>query len=177
MSARVGSSKPGGLAAPPPVGRGLLPFSLVMQAIGWALAWLVNPLVFGLYGAGVVWIGLVFNRLYLHAERSGAQLGFTELEAFDTLEKRRRWGMMAQLGMLIMAWCAAVLATGSHLRARDTVFAAVYYGGVSVLLAFALRRARVRRRLAAERRALVARMGASDATPDRVTNAGAVSVQ
>ena len=135
------------------------------------------PMVFGLYGAGVVWIGLVFNRLYAHAGKNGAQLGFTELEAFDTNDKRRRWGMIAQLGVLIVAWCAAVLATGSHLRARDSVFAAVYYGGVIVLLAFALRRARVRRRLAAERRALVARMGASDATPDRVTNAGAVSVQ
>jgi 1,4-dihydroxy-2-naphthoate octaprenyltransferase len=44
----------GGLAAPPPVGAGLLPFSLAMQAIGWALAWLVNPLVVWLYGGFVI---------------------------------------------------------------------------------------------------------------------------
>jgi 1,4-dihydroxy-2-naphthoate octaprenyltransferase len=44
----------GGLASPPPVGRGLLPFSLAVKAIGWALAWLVNPLVFGLYGGFLV---------------------------------------------------------------------------------------------------------------------------
>lgn len=135
------------------------------------------PLVFGLYGAGVVWIGLVFNRLYAHAKRSGAQLGLTELEAFDTEDKRRRWGMMAQLGLLIMGWCAAVLATGSHLRSRDNVFAAVYYGGVTVLLAFAMQRARIRRRLTAERRALVARLAVRDGAPDRVATAETATIR
>lgn len=129
------------------------------------------PLVFGLYGAGVVWIALVFNRLYAHAARSGAQLGLSELEAFDTEDKRRRWGMMAQLGLLIMLWCAAVLATGAHLRSRDSVFTAVYYGGVMVLLAFAMHRGRRRRRLVAERRALVARIAVSEVGPDRIATA------
>ena len=134
------------------------------------------PLVFGLYGAGVVWIALVFNRLYAHAARNAAQLELSELETFDTDDKRRRWGMMSQLGVLIMLWCAAVLATGAHLRARDNVFAAVYYGGVIVLLAFAMRRARARRRLSAERRALVARLAARGADPDFVANADTVSI-
>ena len=134
------------------------------------------PLVFGLYGVGVVWIGMVFNRLYAHAGRNGAQLGFTELEAFDTDDKRRRWGMVGQVGVVIVLWCAAVLATGSHLRARDSVFAAVYYGGVIVLLVFAMQRARVRRRLSAERRALVARITARRAAPDLVANAGTVPI-
>lgn len=130
------------------------------------------PMVLGLYGVGVAWIGFVFNRLYAHAGRSGAELGLTELETFDTRDKRRRWGMLSQLGILIMAWCAAVLATGSHLRARDTVFTTVYYGGAVVLLAFAARRARVRRRLVAQRQALVARI-ASEAVPERIaTTAG-----
>ncbi len=132
------------------------------------------PLVFGLYGLGVVWIGMVFNRLYAHAARHGEQLGFTELEIFDTDDKRRRWGMIGQLGSLIVLWCAAVLATGSHLRARDSVFGAVYYGGVMVLVAFAIKRARLRRRLAGERRALVARLCARGAAPELVANAGAV---
>ncbi len=135
------------------------------------------PLVFGLYGAGVVWIGLVFNRLYAHAKRNGAQLGLTELETFDTEDKRRRWGMIAQLGVLIMAWCGAVLATGAHLRARDSVFTAVYYGGAAVLLAFAARRASLRRRLAVERRALVARIATHDAAPDRVGTAEGVTMR
>jgi hypothetical protein len=132
------------------------------------------PLVFGLYGVGVMWIGMVFNRLYTHAARNGVQLGLTELETFDTDDKRRRWGMIGQLGILIMLWCAAVLATGSHLRARDSVFAAVYYGGVIVLAAFAMQRARLRRRLAAERCALVARLTARAAAPDHVANGDVV---
>ena len=82
--------------------------------------------------------------------------------------------MLSQLGILIMAWCAAVLATGSHLRARDTVFTTVYYGGAVVLLAFAAHRARVRRRLAAERQALVARI-ASEAVPDRIVSAAGLA--
>lgn len=129
------------------------------------------PLVFGLYGAGVVWIALVFNRLYAHAARNSAQLALSELEVFDTDDKRRRWEMMSQLGVLIMLWCAAVLATGAHLRARDNVFAAVYYGGVIVLLAFAMARSRVRRRLTAERRALVAHLTARDNAPGFAANA------
>jgi 1,4-dihydroxy-2-naphthoate octaprenyltransferase len=44
----------GGLASPPPVGRGLVPFSLSVKAIGWLLAWLVNPVVFGVYGGFVL---------------------------------------------------------------------------------------------------------------------------
>ena len=50
----------GGLAAPPPVSGGLLPFSLAVKAIGWALAWLVNPIVFWLYG-GFVLLSLVYS--------------------------------------------------------------------------------------------------------------------
>jgi 1,4-dihydroxy-2-naphthoate octaprenyltransferase len=41
----------GMLAEPPPVTPGLLPFSLAVMAIGWALAWTVNPPFFWLYGA------------------------------------------------------------------------------------------------------------------------------
>jgi hypothetical protein len=118
------------------------------------------PLVFGLYGLGVVWIALVFNRLYAHALHCGDTLELTELETFDTNEMRRRWGALAQVGTFIVAWCAAVLATGAHLRARDHVFAAVYYGGLLGLIVVAVRRARLRRRRAAERRTLVERTAA-----------------
>jgi len=118
------------------------------------------PLVFGLYGLGVVWIAMVFNRLYAHALHRGDTLELTELETFDTDEMRRRWGILAQVGVFIVLWCAAVLATGAHLRARDNVFAVVYYGGLVGLIAFAVRRARHRRRRAAARRALVDRTAA-----------------
>jgi 1,4-dihydroxy-2-naphthoate octaprenyltransferase len=43
----------GGLATPPPVASELLPFSLGVQAIGWLLAWAVDPLVFAIYGVFV----------------------------------------------------------------------------------------------------------------------------
>jgi hypothetical protein len=119
------------------------------------------PLVFGLYGLGVVWIALVFNRLYAHALHSRDKLELTELETFDTDDMRRRWGLLAQVGLFIVLWCSAVLATGAHLRARDNVFAAVYYGGLVGLVTFAVRRARLRRRRAAERQALIERIAAS----------------
>lgn len=118
------------------------------------------PLVFGLYGLGVVWIATVFNRLYTHALHRGDTLELTELETFDTDEMCRRWGILAQAGVFIVLWCAAVLATGAHLRARDNVFAVVYYGGLVGLIAFAVRRARHKRRRAAARRALVDRTAA-----------------
>ena len=119
------------------------------------------PLVFGLYGIGVVWIGTVFSLLYSHAGKShGERLGLTELEVFDTDEMRRRWAVVAQVGAIIVLWCAAVLATGAHLRARDDVFGAVYYGGLLVLVVFAVRRARLKRRRATERRILVERIAA-----------------
>lgn len=60
--------------------------------------------------------------------------------------------------MFIVLWCAAILATGAHLRARDNVFLAVYYGGLIGLVVLALRRGRLRRRRAAERRALAERL-------------------
>ena len=123
------------------------------------------PLVFGLYGVGVAWIGMVFNRLYAHASRCAEQLGFDELEAFDTADMRWRWGAVGLLGVCIITWCAAVLATGAHLRQRDRVFGAVYYGGVTTLLAFAMVRVRLRRRRAVERRALVARLAMARAAP------------
>jgi 1,4-dihydroxy-2-naphthoate octaprenyltransferase len=44
----------GGLEHPPPVSRALLPFSLVVQAIGWALVATVNLPLFALYGAFVL---------------------------------------------------------------------------------------------------------------------------
>lgn len=115
------------------------------------------PLVFGLYGVGVVWIATVFNRLYAHALHSGGKLELSPLETFDTDDMRRRWGVLALVGLFIVAWCAAVLATGAHLRARDNVFAAVYFGGLVGLIAFAVRRAALRRRRAAERQALIER--------------------
>jgi hypothetical protein len=121
------------------------------------------PLVFGLYGLGVIWIGAVFNRLYTHAWRSRDRLALTELETFDTDEMRRRWGVFALAGAFVVLWCASVLATGAHLRARDHVFAAVYYGGVMVLVLFAITRARLKRRRAEARRALVARVAERDA--------------
>lgn len=40
----------GGMANPPPAPRLLLPFSILMKSIGWLMALLVNPLVFGIYG-------------------------------------------------------------------------------------------------------------------------------
>lgn len=116
------------------------------------------PLVFGLYGLGATWISMTFNRLYAHASSCSDRLGFTELEEFDTDEMRRRWGAFAQVGMFIVLWCAAILATGAHLRARDNVFLAVYYGGLIGLVVLALRRGRLRRRRAAERRALAERL-------------------
>jgi len=122
------------------------------------------PLVFGLYGLGVVWIAVVFNRLYAHALHAGGTLELSELETFDTDDMRRRWGVLAQVGLFIVIWCAAVLATGAHLRARDNVFALVYYGGLLGLIIFAVRRARLRRRRAAERQALVERI-ATPSTP------------
>lgn len=122
------------------------------------------PLVFGLYGLGVVWVAMVFNRLYTHAERSDDRLGLSALEMFDTREMRQRWGVVAQVGAIIVLWCAAVLATGAHLHARDNVFLLVYYGGLMVLVVFAIRRARSRRRRAAERNALVERLSANDST-------------
>jgi len=120
------------------------------------------PLVLGLYGIGVIWIGVVFNRLYAHASRSRERLALTELETFDTDEMRRRWGVFAIAGAIVVLWCGAVLATGAHLRARDNVFAAVYYGGLVVLLLFAITRARLKRRRADARRALVARVAERD---------------
>lgn len=120
------------------------------------------PFVFGLYGVGVLWVGLVFNRLYTHARRCRARLALTELESFDTDDLRQRWGILASLGAFIVFWSAAVLATGAHLRARDHVFAAVYYGGLVGLMAFAVSRAR-RRRRARERRTLVERLAAESA--------------
>jgi 1,4-dihydroxy-2-naphthoate octaprenyltransferase len=39
------------LAEPPPVTPGLLPFSLAIIAVGWALTWTVNAAFFWLYGA------------------------------------------------------------------------------------------------------------------------------
>ena len=83
-----------------------------------------------------------------------------ELETFDTGDMRRRWGILAQLGVFIVLWNAAVLATGAHLRARDNVFTVVYYGGLLGLVVFAVRRVRLRRRRAAERRALAERIAA-----------------
>jgi hypothetical protein len=121
------------------------------------------PFVFGLYGVGVLWVGLVFNRLYTHARRSRVRLSLTELESFDTDDLRQRWGILASLGAFIVFWSAAVLATGAHLRARDHVFAAVYYGGLVGLMAFAVSRARRRRRRARERRTLVERLAAESA--------------
>jgi hypothetical protein len=118
------------------------------------------PLVLGLYGLGVVWIAMVFNRLYTHALRCGDKLELSELETFDTEDMRRRWGILAQLGVFIVLWNAAVLATGAHLRARDNVFPVVYYGGLLGLVVFAVRRVRLRRRRAAERRALAERIAA-----------------
>lgn len=44
----------GGLERPPPVPDALLPFSLVVQGIGWLLSALVNPTSCALYGAFVV---------------------------------------------------------------------------------------------------------------------------
>ena len=88
----------------------------------------------------------------------GDTLGFTALEAFDTGEMRRRRWIFAQVGMFIVLWCAAALATGEHLRSRDNVFMAVYYGGLIGLVVLALRRARHRRRRAVERRALAERL-------------------
>jgi hypothetical protein len=120
------------------------------------------PMVLGLYGVGVAWVGMVFNRLYTHAWSCAGQLDLTELELFDTDELRKRWGIFALLGVFIVVWCLAVLATGAHLRARDNVFGAVYYGGLVALVAFAVLRARLRRRRAAERRALVGRLAAKD---------------
>ncbi len=127
------------------------------------------PLVLGLYGLGVVWVGVVFNRLYAHAWSCRDELRLTTLERFDTDEMRQRWGILAGVGTLIVVWCAAVLATGAHLRARDNVFAAVYYGGLAALLLFAMTRARRRRRRARERGVLVAQL----ATEDSADRAGA----
>jgi len=120
------------------------------------------PLVLGLYGLGVLWVGLVFNRLYAHAWGSRERLDLTELEAFDTDDMRQRWGIFTLSGAIIVVWCAAVLATGAHLRSRDNVFAVVYYGGLAVLMVFAATRARRRRRRTRERRSLVKRLAAQD---------------
>lgn len=133
------------------------------------------PLVLGLYGLGVVWVGAVFNRLYAHAWRCRDQLSLGQLERFDTEEMRQRWGILTAVGTLIVAWCAAVLATGAHLRARDNVFAAVYYGGLVSLLLFAATRARRRRRRARERGMLVAQLAAQDSADG--AEAGVVSAR
>src|SRR5919204_3694846 len=63
----------GGLATPPPVGAGLLPFSLTIKAIGWGLAWLVNPPVFWLYG-GFLALSLAYShpRVRLKARPLGS---------------------------------------------------------------------------------------------------------
>jgi 4-hydroxybenzoate polyprenyltransferase len=63
----------GGLAAPPPVNAGLLPFSLTIQAFGWLLSWLVNPPVFGVYG-GFVLLSVAYShpRLRLKARPVGS---------------------------------------------------------------------------------------------------------
>jgi transmembrane protein TMEM174 (potassium channel) len=121
------------------------------------------PLVIGLYGLGVIWIGAVFNRLYTHALRSHERLGLSDLEMFDTDEMRRRWGMFTLAGGIVVLWCTSVLAIGAHLRARDHVFAAVYYGGLVVLVLFAITRARLKRRRAEARCALVARVAEREA--------------
>jgi len=116
------------------------------------------PQVFGLYGVGLLWVGLVFNRLYAHALRSHDTLELSVLETFDAKDMWRRWGYVAGLGAFIVLWSAAVLATGAHLRARDDVFDAVYYGGEVVLVLFALTRVQLRRRRLRERALLVTQL-------------------
>ena len=122
------------------------------------------PKVMGLYGFGVLWIALVFSRLYAHAQRSGDRLGLSELEAFDTDAMRRRWRNVSWLGGVIVTWCVALLGIGGHMRARDNVFAAVYFGGAALTFAFSLSQAWFRRRIARERRAVVGRASLPPAT-------------
>jgi transmembrane protein TMEM174 (potassium channel) len=127
------------------------------------------PMVMGLYGFGVLWIAMVFSRLYAHAQRCRESLGLTALEAFDTDAMRRRWRNVSLLGATIVAWCLTLLAISDHMRQRDTVFDAVYYGGAAMVFAVSLSQARYRRRLVRERRVVLGFPGADDASTSAVS--------
>jgi uncharacterized membrane protein len=123
------------------------------------------PKIFALYGAGFLWVSVIFSLLYAHAYRQRAALALTELETFDTQSAERRWRSKSYLAALIMAWCLVVLASGRHMRARDDVFWRVYYGGLAVVLAASMWQRFTSRSVARERRALVARRTMADPAP------------
>jgi uncharacterized membrane protein len=123
------------------------------------------PKIFALYGAGFLWVALIFSRLYAHAYSKRAALALTELETFDTQSAERRWRRKSYVAALIVAWCLVVLATGRHMRARDDVFWRVYYGGLAVVFAASMWQRFTSRSVARERRALVARRIPADPAP------------
>jgi uncharacterized membrane protein len=120
------------------------------------------PKIFALYGAGFLWVSLIFSLLYAHAYRQRAALALTELETFDTQSAERRWRGKSYLAALIVAWGLVVLATGGHMRARDDVFWRVYYGGIAVVFAASMWQRFNNHSVARERRALVVRRPLAD---------------
>jgi uncharacterized membrane protein len=118
------------------------------------------PRVLALYGAGFLWVTLILSRMYAHAYAQRISLALTELEAFDTKSAERRWLGMSFLGLMIVAWCFLVMATGAHLRARDDVFWRVYAGGLAVVFGASMWVRFKRRATTRARRELVARHAA-----------------
>jgi hypothetical protein len=119
------------------------------------------PRVMALYGTGFLWVTLILSRMYAHAYAQRTSLALTEIEAFDTKAAERRWLGMSFLGLMIVAWCFLVMATGAHLRARDDVFWRVYIGGLAIVVGASMWVRLKRRSTTLARRDLVARRALS----------------
>jgi len=117
------------------------------------------PSVLALYAGSLTGIAAAFALMYRHAYSLRERLELTELEAFETKAALSRWIRVGMIGMTILAWCAALVAIGGHVRARDGVFTAVSQGGPMLIGLAALSQLFFRRRLERDRDALVARLG------------------
>ena len=91
-------------------------------------------------------------------------LGLSELETFETRAHGRRWRLRSAVGAATTLWSLAVLATGKHMLARDNIFWAVYGGGSLAVMGVGLSQTFLRRTIARERRALLLRSPAADAS-------------
>ncbi|MDB4883998.1 MAG: hypothetical protein JWL95_2764, partial [Gemmatimonadetes bacterium] len=124
--------------------------------------------VIGLYAIGFTGIAVSFALLHRHALAEREALALTELERFDTSATLRRWMRVSLVGTAILLWCGALLTIPDHMRARDGVYQAVARGGSAIVLAISLSQLVVKRALARQRAALIARLGAEEASQSTV---------
>lgn len=116
-----------------------------------------------IYAVGFTGVSFIFSRLYAHAATQHAVIELSALELFDTQAIRQRYVAMMAGGMALTVWAGILAVISGRVRHDNATWYLAYVAGIVMVNSVNIIQRRVRRRLAAERRALVAEVAAPSA--------------